>query len=108
MKKFKELTNEEKAKVVSDMLAGDLDENLRTEETAEDIMKFIKENLQGQYKLLGVNLEESQKHMKKSPEMVLKIRELLSLGYNYSQVARNLGICRSTVVRVAEKTSYLR
>lgn len=105
MVRFKDLSEEQKLQVIWQMLHNQLNNSMRTNEDAAQILDYVKGKLQNQYGLLVENINDSQKHMKKSPQTVMQVRELLMQGYNFSQIARNLGIDRRTVSRIAN-TKY--
>lgn len=101
MSRFNDLSEDQKVQVVWQLLHNQLNTSLRTNEDATEILDYIKSRLQNQYGLLKISNEDSQKYMKKTPQTVLKVRELLMQGYNFSQIARSLGIDRRTVSRIA-------
>ena len=105
MSKFGELSEERKVQVVWQMLHNQLNNSMRTNEDAMEILEYMRNELQNQYGLLIEKVSDSQKHMKKSPQTVMRVRELLMQGYNYSQISRCLGIDRRTVSRIAN-TKY--
>lgn len=103
MSRFYDLSEEQKVQVVWQMLHNQLNNSMKTNEDAEEMLEYIKNKLQNQYGLLTISNVNSQKHMKKSPQTVMKVRELLMQGYNFSQISRSLGIDRRTVSRIASK-----
>ena len=105
MTRFDTLSFDQKQQIIALLLYGKLNSSLRNKDDAEAMVEFIWELL----RKLGVDVPKpyvevhgatKDKHRRLTPDQRNQVQQLLSAGYNYSEIARTLNIDRRTVSKI--------